>query len=54
MSRGTHRLIHLDHLGLTCNPFPVAPDASHYFMSETMQEHLVEILHCIEHAKDSS
>jgi len=44
-------LIHLDRLGLESNPFPVAPDASNYFMSNTMQENLAEILHCIDARK---
>jgi len=41
-------LIHLDKLKLLRNPFPMAPDASNYFLSSIMREHLVEILHCID------
>ena len=42
---------HLRHLGFHGNPFPVTPDAKHYFISDRMRVFLVELLHCIDVGK---
>lgn len=38
-------LSHLQHLGLTHNPFPVAPDDANFYMSDTIEEIIAEIVH---------
>ncbi len=42
---------YLRRLGLEFNPFPVTPDASHYFLSSKTERCLMELLHCIETRK---
>lgn len=42
---------HFEQIGLGANPFPVTPDATRYFLSEKMNVHLTEILHCIDARK---
>jgi len=51
MTTPAPRLLHLDRLGLESNPFPLAPDAANYFTSRAMEQHLAEILHCIDARK---
>lgn len=36
-----------DRIGLTESPFPVTPDASHYFCSQRLESHVLELMHCI-------
>lgn len=36
-----------DRIGLTESPFPVTPDASHYFCSQRLESHVLELIHCI-------
>lgn len=38
-------LKYLNHLGLTHNPFPVAPDDANFYMSDTIEEIIAEIVH---------
>jgi general secretion pathway protein A len=46
-----HHSDYLDHLGLKTHPFPVAPDLNHFFLSDTVEEILAEIVHGIEARK---
>jgi len=36
-----------DRIGLTESPFPVTPDARHYFCSQRLESHVLELMHCI-------
>jgi len=42
---------YLKRLGLSANPFPVAPDASRYFMTEALEALAYETLFCIQQRK---
>lgn len=36
---------YMDHLGLNHNPFPVAPDDANFYLSDTIEEIIAEIVH---------
>ncbi|MDX1353437.1 MAG: AAA family ATPase, partial [Thiomicrorhabdus sp.] len=36
-----------ERIGLTESPFPVTPDARHYFCSQRLESHVLELMHCI-------
>ncbi|MCK9175614.1 MAG: AAA family ATPase [Desulforhopalus sp.] len=42
---------HLKRMGLHANPFPVTPDASNYFISQSLKVCLTELRHCIRERK---
>lgn len=42
---------HLDRLGLSANPFPLAPDAGRYFLTEALEVLVYELLFCIQQRK---
>jgi general secretion pathway protein A len=42
-----HTSVHLTHFGLLQNPFPVAPDDANFYLSDTIEEIITEIVHGI-------
>ncbi|MCP4595120.1 ExeA family protein [Neptuniibacter sp.] len=42
---------YLSRINLEFNPFPVTPDASHYFRSQALEINLAELMHCVEARK---
>lgn len=44
-NRHDQNLTYLSHLGLTHNPFPVAPDDANFYLSNTIEEIIAEIVH---------
>jgi len=43
--------VYLNGLGLAANPFPLAPDASRYFLTEPLEALVYELLFCIQQRK---